>query len=230
MGTQIAAMILAGTGSFALVRGMGLPGWAFAGLIIAAGMFFCGWVCPFGAIQDWLRYAGKRVSGVTLRIPERLNRYLLLSRYVVPFLAAALALTALNSRHAFAALLTGREVAVAASVFLGAMLFLSLFMDRPFCKYLCGFGAKAGLTSVLRVFTVKRDREKCVGCGRCDRSCIMGVEVSKAHAVRDPHCVNCGNCVTACPAPGALEPGFALPCLADAVALKDKYAAPGAKT
>lgn len=221
--TQAAALVLAVAVSFALVRNMGLPRWAFAALVIVAGMFFCGWVCPFGTVQEWLRVAGKRFTGVTLRIPERVDRYLLLARYVLLVLGGVLALSALNARHTFVAVATGTAAEAAAYAILAGILALSLFVDRPFCKYLCGFGAVSGLTSVFRVFTVKRDGDRCVGCRQCDRSCMMGVEVSKAHNVRDPHCINCGKCAARCPVPGALEPGFALPCLADAKVLKTKY-------
>lgn len=129
----------------------------------------------------------------------------------------------LDSRRAFFFTLAGKSVEVAAYTVLGIILFLALFVDRPFCKYLCGFGALYGLSSVFRVFTLKRAATACVGCGKCDASCPMGVEVSSCHSVRDPHCINCFACVAACPVKGALKAGFSLPGRNDTAALKNKY-------
>lgn len=220
---QMTALALTIAGMSALVRNMGLPKWAFISAVILTGMFFCGWMCPFGTIQEWLRRAGKRLTGRTLRVPERIDRYLRLSRYAILPLEAVVFFSAFDSRRAFAMAMAGHTVETAAYVILGVMLALSLFMDRPFCKYLCSFGAVYGLSSIFRLITIKRNGEKCINCGKCNRTCQMGVQVSKAHNVRDPHCIQCGKCLAACPVPGALQAGITLPCLDDARAASEKY-------
>lgn len=106
---------------------------------------------------------------------------------------------------------------------------MPLFMDRVYCRYFCAHEAMFGLFGVFRVLTIKRDEHKCVGCGKCTRSCPMGVEVAVANNVRDPHCVNCFSCVSACPVPDALKLGCALPSRVDAAALKKKYLSTGSE-
>lgn len=228
LAAQIACFAITVFGSFALIKSLGLPNWAFIGTVILAGLFFCGWACPFGTTQEWLRALGKRVTGVTLNIPEKINRYLLLSRYLLPVLGTVLVLAALDARRTFIMSLAGSAAETAAYAVLGVILILSLFVDRPYCKYLCGFGAVFGLMSVLRFFGVKRDDHACVQCGKCSSACQMGVEVAKAHTVRDPNCINCGKCVSACPVPGALAVGFAPPSRKDLAALRRKYFAESA--
>lgn len=220
---QAAALVLTLWGYYSLVQGMSLPKPLFYVMVITAGLFFCGWCCPFGTMQEWLRHVGKNGLGITLVIPAKIDRYLLLMRYLIPLSAGALAIAVLDSRRAFISMVGGRELEIAAYAFLGVMLFLSLFIDRPFCRYLCGFGAIYGTMSILRLFTIKRNADTCVGCGKCDTSCQMGVEVSRVHAVRDPHCINCFECIGVCPVPEALKPSVAVPNMRDARALKEKY-------
>lgn len=229
LAAQIAAFVVTILYSFHAVKSLGLPNWAFMGSILLLGVFFCGWACPFGTAQEWLRGVGKSMTGMTIRIPQKINRYLLFSRYLLFPLIAVAGIAALDTRRTFMTSLAGGTAGAAALAILGAILVLSLFMERPFCKYLCGFGAITGLVSMLRVFGVKRDSGKCADCRRCNDACGMDVDVAKAHTVRDPHCINCGKCLAACPVPGALKPGFALPCLADVKALRGKYAPDGAQ-
>lgn len=222
LAVQIAVAAISLAIGFSLGPSLGIPKWAIAVMAVAAGMFFCGWICMFGTLQEWLRPVGRKL-GLTWRIPPKIDRYLTLLRYVAPFVILPLGWRAVNARQTFYRTATGGAATETALAILGALLLLSLAVDRPFCKYICGFGATMGLASILRPLTVKRDQTLCSNCGRCDKACIMGVEVSKANNVRDPHCIDCGRCLTACAKPGALGFGFALPGKADLVALKRKY-------
>ncbi len=207
---QLAAMALTLFGYMYLVRHLGLPQPVFLVLVLAAGMFFCGWCCPFGTAQEWIRAIGKKV-GLNLVVPPSVDKYLRWGRYLIPLATGWLAWEFVNSRHAFVALVTGREATLAAYGVLAVILLASLAVDRPFCRYLCGFGAMYGLASLARVITVKRSAEHCVDCGRCDSACLMGIAVSNKEHVRDPRCINCFKCVSSCPRPGALKLGAALP-------------------
>lgn len=216
---QTAALIITVAGSYADIRGMGIPRWAFFAVIISMGLFFCGWMCPFGTVQEWLRHVGKSATGLTLAIPGHVDRYLQLGRYVLLLVVVALAVDFYDPRNAFSGFFSGQIAETAVYVTMGVFFLVSLFVDRPFCRYFCGFGAKYGLMSVMRVFAVKRDGNACAGCGKCDKACIMGIPVSSANAVRHPHCINCFKCVSSCPVPEALTAGFAPPRLSDVQAL-----------
>ena len=216
LAAQITALALTVGFSFNTVKSMGLPLWVFFLSIALFGLFFCGWLCPFGAVQEWLRGIGKSMTGFSIRIPARIDRYLLLSRYALFPIIMLASLAVLETRRTFLISISGGSAGVIATVVLYLVLALSLFMDRPFCKYVCSFGAMAGLLSMVRLFTIKRDSESCLHCSRCTQACTMGVKVAETRVIRDPHCINCGKCLAACPVPKALKPGFALPSLADA--------------
>jgi Polyferredoxin len=208
-----------------LVHIFGLPRPVFIASVIIVGMFFCGWGCPFGALQEWTRALGKRMFGIGYNIPNPLHRYLSLSRYILWGLTffAIWSWQPLNSRRAFLKLTTSHELEIAAALIMAVILLLSLFMDRPYCKYICGFGSEFGLMSLFRVFTFRRSPKKCVSCGKCDQACPMGLEVSTYENLRSASCINCFRCVSACPVKGALTFGPAYVRLQDIKEIKNRW-------
>ena len=96
--------------------------------------------------------------------------------------------------------LTG-EVAISALVVLGVVTVLSLFVERPWCRWLCPYGALLGLFNKIRLFPVRRNAKTCIHCKKCDKACPMGIEVSAKGAVRDARCITCHECLSgnACP-------------------------------
>lgn len=204
-----------------------LPNYVFWITIILGGMFFCGWWCPFGTLQEWARWVGKKVFGVNWNLPPRIHNYLSITRYVMQALVlVGIIWVPLHARRTMFFSRYGLEVEVISYAILGGLLVLSFFMDRPYCKYLCGFGGKFSLLGLLRPFSIKRNEHKCVGCKKCDSSCPMGITVSTAGNLRDPRCINCFKCVTSCPVEKAVEIGGALPCLRDYVSRPASSAPP----
>jgi polyferredoxin len=85
----------------------------------------------------------------------------------------------------------------------------SLFVERPFCKYACPYGALLGLTNFFRVFGIKRNKETCIDCKACDKACPMNINVSGAGTVRNHQCISCLECTSeaACPVKDTVELG-----------------------
>ncbi len=174
------------------------------GLALVAGPVFCGWVCPFGTFQEWLGKLGKKIFKKKFNtfIPSKADRILRYLRYVV--LAWVVWVTAVSGVLVFAdydpyfALFnfwTG-EVAVTAFVILGAVIVLSLFVERPFCKYGCPYGAFLGVFNLFRIFGIKRNRETCIDCKACDRTCPMNIPVSASGTVHHHQCISCLKCTS----------------------------------
>ncbi len=173
-------------------------------LALLFGPVFCGWICPFGAFQEWLAKIGRKIFKRRYNrfMPRRLDSVLRYARYLL--LAQVIYMTAKSGVLVFAeadpyyALFnfwTG-EVALAGYVFLGATALLSLFVERPFCKYACPYGAVLGITNLFRVFAVKRNKATCIDCKACDRACPMNIEVSASGTVRNHQCVSCLKCTS----------------------------------
>lgn len=179
------------------------------------GPFFCGWLCPFGFLQDLLTKLSRLLKLPRLNIPKRLNRYLRFFRYVIfvlIFVGVGVAIILDSPYRTFGAVVSGNLmfISTASWITLGVILLLSLFVERPFCRYLCSEGARYGAVSLLRVFSIKRDGDSCVNCKKCDKHCPMQVEVSTVNHIRDAQCINCLECIKSCPVKGCLTYNFVL--------------------
>jgi polyferredoxin len=174
---------------------------AFA-LAVIAGPLFCGWICPLGSFQEWLGKVGKKLTGKKFNnfIPAGIDRYLRVLRYGVLILvlvatgiSAKLVFSDYDPYHALFRFYSG-EVAAGAFIVLGAVIIGSIFVERPFCKYACPYGALLGLFNFISVFPLRRSESRCTSCKACDRSCPMNIKVSAMQTVRDHQCISCLKC------------------------------------
>ena len=181
---------------------------------LAFGRMICGWLCPFGLVQDLLHRVpvpklGKRSwmrpltrfrwvmlilagAGAYLAFLVTGTGQPLFCAYICPagMLEGALPLMALRPELFQAAgWLTAWKGAILA-VFLIAM----TAVYRPFCRFVCPLGLWYGFWNRLALFGVAVDESACVHCGRCASICPMDAEIAG-----DAHCISCGRCVTACP-------------------------------
>ncbi|WP_084145897.1 FMN-binding protein [Anaerovorax odorimutans] len=182
-------------------------------LTILSGVFYCGWMCPFGFIQDVFSKLGRKIGIKKRKVPMVLHRILIFVRYIifalVLFMAADIifAILSFDPRVAFSQLLLGNVSKVGALLTIICFALLSMFFDRPFCNYFCYEGAKYGLMSIFRVFTIKRNESNCIGCKKCDNVCPMNIAVSKCNNLRSAQCINCFECVNVCPVDDTLKFG-----------------------
>lgn len=167
--------------------------------VLLAGVFFCGWVCPFGAAQDWMTRLGRLLHLPRLRMPAGAQRYLQLLRYAF-YLVLTMGITfeLLKGPHNFSRLMHGSFLTAASGLII-LFLIIGLFFDRPFCNYFCTGGARMGLFSVLRILGIRRDTAQCKQCGQCTRTCPMNIDVAHTDFVRHPNCIGCLKCVSTCP-------------------------------
>lgn len=183
------------------------------GAIIIMGPVFCGWICPFGTLQDIFARLGKKLGIKKYVMPAKLKKVLAFSRYILLFITVLITadfifnILSLDPRANFTVLLGGRTLTVTGWIIIFIFLGISMFFERPFCNYLCIEGAKFGLLSSARPFTIIRNKETCVGCNKCNRSCPMNINVSSYGQVRSLQCINCMECVAACPVKNTLTVG-----------------------
>jgi len=189
--------------------------WIGFALALLMGPVFCGWVCPMGSIQEWIGKLGRKLFGRKYNhfVPYRFDRYLRFLRYGV--MAWVLYMTAASATLVFAdwdpyfALfnLWSSEVAIGGIIVLVIVLVLSLFVERPFCKYACPYGAVLGVFNLFRIFKIKRNDASCIDCKACDRSCPMNIPVSSSGVVRNHQCISCMKCTSeqSCPVQNTVE-------------------------
>lgn len=166
---------------------------------------FCGYLCPIGAISEWLQAGAKRVGIKPAKVPYLLDRVLSKLKYLV--LAIILYFTwthgelefriadpcyALISRH-------GEDITFWAYVVAGAIVIGSLFVLIPFCRWLCPLAAVLHLFSRFGFTRIKRDAEACTDCGLCSKVCPTAILVDKVEEVTAARCMSCLSCVEVCP-------------------------------
>lgn len=184
---------------------------------VLLGRFVCGFLCPFGWLQELLhKIPGKKLSTKRLRALTYIKYVVLLfavvllpvlvvndlgmgdpffCKYVCPqgVLEGAIPLAAANAgiRSALGQLFTWKLAVLIAVVV------LSVLFYRPFCKWICPLGAFYALMNKVSLLGIRVDACKCVSCGKCSKVCQMDVDVVRApnHA----ECIRCGKCIGACP-------------------------------
>ncbi len=184
-------------------------------LAVAFGPVICGWVCPFGTFQEWIGKIGKKIfkRKYNTFIPAKFDKYLRFTRYIL--LALVIFQTATTAKLMFQGIdpyfalfnfWTG-EVAIAAYIILGFTMFLSLFIERPWCKYACPYGAVLGIFNLFRIFKIRREKTTCTNCKACDKNCPMNIPVSSSVIVRDHQCISCLQCTSenSCPVENTVE-------------------------
>jgi ferredoxin len=188
------------------------------GMLVMAVVFrrsFCGTLCPLGTLQGIFGAAGRRLFGAhRLTVPARIDRVARFLKYGVfaffllwTWQAAELVMRPYDPWVAWAHLTASDLLStyLAGFVILVVSLAGSLVYERFFCKYLCPAGALLGLFSRVSFLNIRRDAVTCIDCGRCDKACMMNVEVATADVVTSSECISCNECVNACPVPGALK-------------------------
>ncbi len=184
------------------------------GTLILGGVFYCGWACPMGTLQDIGTFVGRAFKIKKRRLPDWLHKPMVYSRYIIAVLTMVVvadfvdSLLSLEPRMALLMSMSGRVAAIGAISSIVVFFLLSIKYDRVYCKYVCPEGARYGAISMVRPFTIIRHEDKCVDCGRCDLACPMQIQVSKAGNLRSPQCINCFQCISQCPVDGALTYGF----------------------
>lgn len=182
------------------------------------GRLVCGFLCPFGLIQELLNKTPFPVKVKTFfgdRI-LRLTKYLILMVFVIllPLLALDMAsngspwfckwICPAGTLEAGIPLIASNPILREAIGFLFAWkiailtitLFLSILIYRPFCKYICPLGAIYALFNRISFYRYDIDNKKCTGCMRCQISCPMNIDPRRE--TNHPECIRCGQCKDVC--------------------------------
>lgn len=194
---------------------------------VLLGRFVCGFLCPFGLIQEliykiplprkklrlprWGKYVKYAVLLVfVIILPVAATNFLGMGdpafcKYICPSgtLTGGLPLLGTNPElRSTIGWLFGWKAFLLAAIVIGCVL-----VYRLFCKLLCPLGAIYGLLNGVSFYRLTVDESKCIHCGKCARVCLMDVD-----PVRHPQsaeCIRCGACAAACPT-GAIHIGFGL--------------------
>ena len=189
----------------------------FVGALIGRGV--CGYLCPFGLVQDLLHKIPfvKKIETFKGDRPLRKAKYLILLVFVIllplflvdiigqgaPYfcklicpvgmLEGGIPLVWMNSsmRGAIGFLYAWKGLILLLTIL------LSVIIYRPFCKYICPLGAIYSLFNSVSFFRYTLDHQKCIHCGRCKAVCEM--QCNPVQNCNDLECIRCGKCKNVCP-------------------------------
>jgi uncharacterized protein with FMN-binding domain/NAD-dependent dihydropyrimidine dehydrogenase PreA subunit len=202
---------------------------------VLAGRFFCGYLCAFGSMGDFLWFISRIIHKKNIKINEKADKALKLFKYLlliflIIFVWAFGIISFKNTMSPWTifgmyATVSGWPTA-AYLLTIGAVLLLviiigSVFIERFFCRYCCPLGAVFAVISRVRLIRIKKPRISCGACTICTDNCPMGIPLYKSDVITSGECIDCFNCVFVCPRKNIkanLAPPVAAACAAVSIA------------
>ncbi len=162
---------------------------------------FCGWLCPFGALQELMNSAAKAVGIPQLRVAWNLHERLWPIKYVIFLVLFGVSLYSIAAAEHLAEVEPFKTAIILKFMrewpfvlFAVALLSAGLFVERFFCRYLCPLGAALAIPGRLRMFEWLRRWPECGSpCQRCANECPVQSIHPEGH-INVNECIYCMHC------------------------------------
>ena len=177
--------------------------WVAVALLFWGRGVYCGWLCPFGALQELVNQLARTIGIRQLTIPFALHERLWPMKYIIFLGLAALSLKSMPAAF-FAAEVEPFKTVFTLKLdrawpfvaFAVGLLVAGLFVERFYCRYLCPLGAALAIPARLRMFEWLKRRHQC---GRECRICAVSCTVQAIHPdghINPNECIYCLKCQT----------------------------------
>ncbi|MCK2127179.1 NosR/NirI family protein [Thauera aromatica] len=164
---------------------------------------FCGWLCPFGSLSEMI-YKVSRAIGLQrfqFALPMKWHNRLKWVKYGVFFGLLAVSMFSIGLAEKLAEIEPFKTTFLVGlfnrswpyTLFAAGLLGLSIFIERPFCKYLCPLGAALAMPSTFRWFGLRRKQE-CDRCKACAKGC-GSLAIDDKGRIDHRECMLCMDCM-----------------------------------
>ena len=162
---------------------------------------YCGWLCPFGALQELLNRLAKLVRIPQYRLPWALHERLWPVKYLLFIGLFGISLYSLAFAEELAEIEPFKTVVILRFLhdwpfilYAGLLLAIGLFVERFFCRYICPLGGALAIPGKLRIFEWLRRHKECGSpCHRCAQECMVQAIHPEGH-INPNECLYCLNC------------------------------------
>ncbi len=169
-------------------------------VLIGRGVF-CGWLCPFGALQELLGQLSRAVGVPQWNPTAALEKRLWMGKYIAAAAVLTLVLTGIDPSGAtleiepFKTAITSKFTRAWPFVLYAAtLLAIGLFSERAFCRFLCPLGGVLAFLDRLHLIDLLKRRPECGSpCHLCERSCPVRA-IEPTGKIITAECFQCLDC------------------------------------
>jgi NosR/NirI family nitrous oxide reductase transcriptional regulator len=175
--------------------------WVFvaASLLLWGRGVYCGWLCPFGALQKLISQAAQKFKVPQFNLPQIIHDRLWGIKYIILMVLFGVSLQSLGQAERYAevepfktaiTLRFDREWPFV--LYAGGLLLISVFNSKFYCKYLCPLGAALAVPGKFRLTNWLRRRKEC---GRPCQICANECEIQAIHHTGEINMDECHFCM-----------------------------------
>ena len=179
--------------------------WIF--IIVTVFLFgrglFCGWMCPFGSLSEAIFKVARKVGFKRFQgqVPQRWHDRLKWVKYVIFFGLITVSMFSMGLAEKLSEVEPFKTTFLVGvfnrpwpyGLFVAAILGLSIFIERPYCKYICPLGASLAMPSTFRWFGLKR-KQDCNSCKACAVGCGAQA-IDTDGRIDHRECLHCLDCM-----------------------------------
>ena len=177
--------------------------WVFAAasILLWGRGVFCGWLCPFGALQELINEAARKLKIPQYELPFAVHERLWAIKYIILLLLFGISLESMSTAELFAEVEPFKTAITLRFdrqwwfvLYAVALLVINLFTRKVYCRYICPLGAALAIPSKFRLFDWLKRRKECgTPCQLCAKECeIQAIHPDgRINANECHYCLDC---------------------------------------
>lgn len=177
--------------------------WSFVAvtLLLWGRGVFCGWLCPFGALQELVNEVGRKLKFRQIELPFAVHERLWALKYLILLVLFGISLESMNTAERYAeiepfktAIMLKFQREWGYALYAAALVAISLFTHKAYCRYICPLGAALAIPSRFRLFDWLKRRKECgTQCQICANECeIQAIHPNGQINANECHwCLDC---------------------------------------